>query len=141
MLLRMTTLLPLLLVASLAGCRDRAVEQSRYHYHLNKLNKRWVAVRNNFQTETPDVYLVTVLNRDFAELGAAMRRTYKGSNRDELLPRLKELAMKFSAGINPLVGRTSSGGAILKPGATTDDVRDVIEKTYAEYQEFAKLVK
>lgn len=141
MRLRMITLLPLLLVAGLAGCSDPKKEMSKYGYALEKINKRWVAVRTNFATETPpNIFLGVVLKKDFDDLVSAMERTYNKSNRDEILPRLKELAKKFKADIDAMVD-IRFGTTKLMPGATMEGVGEVIEKTYVEYQEIAKLVK
>ena len=143
MRLRTSTILSLSLVllAGLGGCKDRRAALTKYHYALEKLNKRWTVVRDSFKTSEPNVYLVTVLQKDFADLVTAMERTYTASNRDEVVPKLKELATTFTADINAVVGRTASGQAELKPGATTQDVSKVVEKGYADYQELEKLVK
>ena len=137
----MITLLPLLLVTGLAGCGNGKSEQSKYHYALEKINKRWVAVRRNFATEDPpNIFLGTVLKKDFADLVIAMERPYKASNRDEVLPRLKELSSKFRADIDSMVD-ISEGHTRLFPGATNEGVGEAIEKAYVEYKEIEKLVK
>lgn len=140
MRLRMITLLPLLLVAGLVGCKDPKAKMSRYEYALEKINKRWEVVRRNFETETPNIYYGVVLKKDFDDLVIAMERTYKGSNKDEVMPKLKELTKKFKADIDAMVD-TRFGTTKLMPGATVEGVSEVIEKAHAEYQEIAKVVK
>jgi hypothetical protein len=142
MRLRTMTLLSLLLVAGLAGCSDPKAKMSKYRYALEKINKRWVTVRKSFQSEKPVIYLCRpVLKQDFSELVSAMERSYKASNRDEVLPKLKALAKKYMTDIDAVVHRTPSGGAVLAPGATIEGVSEIVSKTYAEYQEIEKLVK
>ena len=141
MRLRMITLLPLLLVAGLAGCSDAKKEMSKYDYAMEKIGKRWVAVRKNFATETPpNIYLGVILNKDFDDLVGAMERTYSKSNRDEVLPRLKKLAKKFKADMDAMVD-IRFGTTKLMPGATMEGVGEAIEEAYAEFQEIEKLVK
>lgn len=141
MRLRTITLPSLLLVAALAGCSDPKAKMSKYHYALEKINKRWETVRRSFQTEKPVIYLCPILKKDFYDLVIAMEGSYTASNRDEVIARLKEVANKYTSDIDAVVRRTPSGGAELAPGATVDRVRDIITKTYAEYQEIDKLVK
>ena len=141
MRLRMIVLLPLLLVTGLAGCGNGKTKQSKYQYALEKINKRWDVVRRSFETDEPNIFFGIILKKDFADLVTAMERTYKASNRDEIVPRLKKLAKKFYADTDAVVGRTAGGGAVLQPGKTIEDVDKVIEEAYAEYQKIEKLVK
>ena len=141
MRLGMITLVPLVLLAGLAGCSDPKKTMSKYEYALDKIEKRWVAVRKNFAEEDPpNIFLGTVLKKDFQDLVIAMDRTYDGSNRDEVMSKLRALSKKFGEDIDSMVD-TRFGETKLMPGAKNEDVVEAVEKAYAEYQELVKLVR
>jgi len=136
----MSILLGSLLLVGLPGCKDKAKKMSQYPYSLEKLDKRWGIARKSFQSDKPEIIFGRVLLKDLDDVLEAMQRTYKASNSDEVIAKLKELHRKFRADMRAMLD-TSSIPIKLMPGVKVGDVGEAIDKAYAEYQEFVKLVK
>jgi len=82
-------------LAGPAGCKNKAAEMSRYPYFLTTLNERWEIARASLGSDKPDISYVVVLLKDLDGAAEALEWSYHGSNRDQAIAKLKDVAAKF----------------------------------------------
>ena len=126
-------------LAGPAGCKNKAAEMSRYPYFLTTLNERWEIARASLGSDKPDISYVVVLLKDMDGAAEALEWSYHGSNRDQAIAKLKDVAAKFRDDLSDKVDLRTPEVRLL-PGATAKDVAGAVERAHQDYLQFQPMV-
>ncbi|OPX23647.1 MAG: hypothetical protein B1H04_03480 [Planctomycetales bacterium 4484_123] len=140
MSLRHGTIMVVLLLAGLCGCKGKAKEMSDYPYYLSVLEERWETAVQDARSGRPNVGISIVLLKDMEGAILTMKRSYKGPNREAAIAKLEQLARELRAEFNKEIN-LATVDLKLRPGYTEKDVGATIEKFYPRYRAFAEMVK